>query len=139
MNTDDVVAIRALVDRYSDAANRCNTADMAATYAEDATLNALGNELSGRAAIQGAFDQTIPLMQVMNQVCSGGVVEVNGDRATARWNVTEFSKRHGKELIEMFLGNYEDEMIRTADGWRFSRRVLTRRLGARFEPAALKV
>lgn len=131
--TDDIIAIRALVDRYSDAANRMNAADMAAVYAEDGEVVAFGTSFKGRPAIEEVFGQTIGLMDMMNQVCSGAIIEVSGDTATARWNVTEYAKRKDLDQLDLFIGNYEDEMVRTADGWLFSRRVLTRRLQGRFE------
>lgn len=133
MSAEDILAIRALADRYSDAANRCDAKDMAAVYAEDAELVAFGNSFRGRAAIEDVFRGTIGLMEFMNQVCSGAVIAVDGDRATARWTVTEFAKRHDAEKLEMFMGKYEDELARGPDGWQFIRRTLSRRAQARFE------
>ena len=132
-NTADLVAIRALVDRYSDAANRMNAKDMAAVYMEDGEVVAFGTSYKGRAMIEDVFGQTIGLMAVMNQICSGGVIEVDGDSAKARWTVTEYAKRKDIDQLDLFLGNYEDEMVRTAEGWLFARRVLTRRLQGRFD------
>ena len=131
--TADILAIRALVDRYSDAANRLDPKGMAAVYAEDGEVVAFGNSFKGRETIEEVFGQTIGLMDVMNQVCSGAVIEVQGDKATARWNVTEYAKRKDLEQLDLFMGNYEDEMIRTEAGWRFQRRVLTRRMQGRFD------
>lgn len=131
--TDDLVAIRALVDRYSDAANRMDAQGMASVYAENGEVDAFGKVFTGRAAIEEVFGQTIGLMEVMNQICSGGVIDLDGDTATARWTVTEYAKRRGLEQVDLFLGNYEDELVRAPDGWLFARRVLTRRMQARFE------
>lgn len=134
MSTDDIIAIRGLADRYSDAANRANPADMAAVYVEDAQLVALDQPaVVGRAAIEKVFAYTIGLMEFMNQICSGAVIDVDGDCATARWTVTEFSKRRNGEKLEIFLGTYQDDLVRTPEGWRFARRVLSRRAQARFE------
>lgn len=131
--TADLLAIRMLADQYSDAANRMDAKAMAAVYAEDAVLISFGHRFEGRAAIEKVFGETIGLMQLMNQVCAGAVIAVNGDRATARWSVTEFAKRKAHDQLELFLGNYEDELVRTAEGWRFSKRVLSRRMQCRFE------
>ena len=131
--TDDIVAIRALADRYSDAANRLDTSAMADVYAIDGELVAFGNSFHGRDTIRKVFEDTIGLREVMNQVCSGAIIEVSSDRATARWNVTEFAKRRDLDKLDLFIGNYEDELVRTAEGWRFARRVLTRRAQARFD------
>ena len=132
-DTDDIVAIRSLVDRYSAAANRLDSSGMAAVYADDGELLALGNPLIGRPAIEAAFAQTMGKFDVMNQICSGGVIAIDADRATGHWTVTEFSKRTDFDRLELFLGNYDDELVRTPDGWRFARRVLTRRLQSRIE------
>ncbi len=131
--TADLLAIRMLADRYSEAANRMNARDMAAVYAEDGVLVSFGHSFEGRAAIEKVFGETIGLMEVMNQVCSAAVIEVDGDRATARWTVTEFAKRKAHDKLELFLGDYADELVRTEAGWQFSRRVLTRRMQCRFE------
>ena len=132
-DTDDIVAIRSLVDRYSAAANRLDSSGMAAVYTNDAELVAFGNSIAGRDAIEAVFAQTMGMFDVMNQICSGGVIAIDGDRATGHWTITELSKRSNFDKLEIFLGNYDDDLIRTPDGWRFARRVLSRRLQSRFE------
>ncbi len=133
MNTDDILAIRTLTDQYSAAANRLDAKAMAAVYAEDGEIEALGNRFSGRQAIEKVFAETMGVMQVMNQICSAGVIEVTGDRATAHWSIAEFAKRRNLDKLELFIGDYQDELVRTKEGWRFAKRVLTRRLQTRFE------
>lgn len=133
MKTDDILAIRTLVDRYSAAANRLDAKGMAAVYVEDGEVSAFGNSFKGRAEIERVFGQTIAMMEVMNQICSAGEIEIAGDRATAHWTVTEFAKRRELDKLELFLGDYNDELVRTPDGWRFAKRTLSRRLQTRFE------
>lgn len=116
-----------LADQYSDAANSMDAHGMAAVYAEDAVLISFEHRFEGRAAIEKMFGETISLMELMNQVCSGAVISIDVDRATARWTVTEFAKRKALDKLEMFIGNYDGELVRTPQGWRFSKRVLTRR------------
>lgn len=133
MEVTDILAIRSLADRYSDAANRMNTKDMAAVYTEDAELVAFGNSFKGRSAIEKVFESTFSEIEFMNQICSGAVIEVNGDRATSRWTVTEFNKRESRDRMELFLGNYEDELVRQNGQWLFARRILTRRVQVRID------
>jgi uncharacterized protein (TIGR02246 family) len=133
MNTKDIVAIRTLTDQYSAAANRLDAKAMAAVYAEDGEIDAQGNQFKGRQEIERVFAETMGIMQVMNQICSAGVIEVTGDRATAHWSVAEFAKRRNLDKLELFIGDYQDELIRTKEGWRFAKRVLTRRLQTRFD------
>ena len=113
-DTYDIVSIRSLLDRYSAAANRLDS-------------------IAGRDAIEAVFAQTMGMFDVMNPICSGGVIAIDGDHATGHWTITELSKRSNFDKLEIFLGNYDDDLIRTPDGWRFARRVLSRRLPSRFE------
>jgi ketosteroid isomerase-like protein len=133
MSTEHILAIRSLTEQYIAAANRLDAKGMAAVYAEDGEIIALGNRFSGRAAIEKVFVETMGIMDVMNQICSGGVIDVEGNRATAHWSVAEFAKRQGADKLEIFIGDYQDELIFTAEGWRFTKRVLTSRLRGRFE------
>jgi uncharacterized protein (TIGR02246 family) len=133
MSTEDIVAIRSLTDMYSAAANRLDAKAMAAAYAEDGEIDAQGNQFKGRQEIERVFAETMDMMQVMNQICSAGVIEVAGDRATAHWSIAEFAKRRNLDKLELFIGDYQDELIRTDEGWRFAKRVLTRRLQTRFD------
>ena len=131
MSAEDILAIRALADRYSDAANRLDPVGMAGVYAEDAELVAFNNSYKGRATIQKIFEGTCEMMAFINQACSGAVIEVDGDTATSRWTITEFTKRHDFDTLEMFLGTYEDELVRRKGEWLYSRRTLTRRARVR--------
>jgi uncharacterized protein (TIGR02246 family) len=133
MSTEDIVAIRTLTDMYSAAANRLDAKAMAAVYAEDGEIDAQGNLFKGRQEIERVFAETMGTMQVMNQICSAGVIEVTGDLATAHWSIAEFAKRRNLDKLELFIGDYQDELIRTDEGWRFAKRVLTRRLQTRFD------
>jgi hypothetical protein len=51
------------------------------------------------------------------------VINVTGNTATARSVIRELAKM--KDKLETFevLGFYNDKLIKTADGWRFSHRV----------------
>lgn len=134
MNAEDTLAIRMLIDQYSDAANRCSAEDMAAVYSEDGEVVPLGEKpIRGREALVEVFAYTIAQMEFMNQVCSGVVIEETETGATSRCTVTEFAKRRDKDKLDIFLGTYEDVLVRTEEGWRFARRVLSRRAQARFE------
>jgi len=127
------VAIRSLADLYSDAANRRDVKAMAAVYAEDGELVAFGQAYRGRGTIEQVFVETMERLEFVNQICGAGVLQVDGDRATSRWTVTEFTKRPDNEKLQLFLGTYEDELVRTPHGWRFARRMLSRRAQTRFE------
>jgi uncharacterized protein (TIGR02246 family) len=136
MQVQDRLEIQALVDRYSDAANRQDAEGMAAVYAEHGRLIAFGNEpYVGRDTIREIFRGSMAQVEYLTQVCAAGMVDIQGDRATARWTITEFAKHTTGDKLTFFLGTYEDVIIRTAEGWLFGERVLKRTAQARFEAA----
>ena len=48
---------------------------------------------------------------------SNPLIEVDGDRATARWHA--MLAVSAEEQAKLHVGVYDDRMVRTADGWRF--------------------
>ena len=48
---------------------------------------------------------------------SNPLIEVDGDRATARWHA--MLAVSAGEQAKLHVGVYDDRMVRTADGWRF--------------------
>lgn len=127
MSAEDILAVHDLANRYTDAANRTDIDGMIAVYAPDGELDAFGNVFKGHDALREAFVAGVGSMELMNQVCSSPLIRIDGDRATARWNITEFARKQGSETLDLFIGNYEDEMVRVPGGWLFARRRLTRR------------
>ena len=57
-----------------------------------------------------------------------GLVQVDGDRARARFPITEWARRKSDGRPIQFLGLYEDAAVRLDVGWRFSRRELIPRI-----------
>ncbi|MEO5597360.1 MAG: nuclear transport factor 2 family protein [Novosphingobium sp.] len=134
MQIQDQLEIQALVNRYSDAANRTHPEDMASVYAPHGRLIAFGNEpYEGRAKILEIFRSSMSRAQYISQICAAGIINVDGDRATGRWTVTEFAKLKDQDKLTFFLGTYEDIMVRTGEGWLFEQRILSRTGQARFE------
>jgi len=121
---NDDLAIRQLTAAYSDAVNRGQPSEMAATYADDGILSAFGApDIVGRDAIEKAFITMNSQYQWIFQMTHSGTIEIDGDEAWCRWWVSEQSlnvKGGGAE----FLGVYQDHVVRTEQGWRFGRRLL---------------
>jgi len=119
----DIEEINALAARYSDAVSRLDALAAAATYAEDGVLKGFDfPEIRGRAQIADVLGQTLVRLSFLSQQCTGGMPSVDGDRAVARWNVQEWNQITGEEKLSACFGIYEDELVRTAQGWRFARR-----------------
>jgi len=121
---NDSLAIRELADQYSNAANSLDAHGMAAVYVLEGELHAFGNVIRGRDAIEQSFLPVMQRFEFVNQVCSGAIIEIDGDRATSRWTVTEFNRRHGAAQLEMFLGTYDDRLVRLQGQWMYTYRSL---------------
>lgn len=127
----DEMAIRGLTAAYTDALNRCDIDDIAQVYDDDAVFTMMDRpSVHGREAILDVLRATVARYQFVMQLLHSGIVRLDGDRARARWQITEFQILKD-ETRRFIAGRYEDEYVRRADGWRFSRRTYTARyLGA---------
>jgi ketosteroid isomerase-like protein len=138
-------AIRALTAAYTDAINRAAIDDIAPVYDEHAVFTMMDRPgVVGRAAILEALRTTVARYHLVTQLLHSGVVQLDGDRARARWQVTEIQIPIDG-TPRFIAGRYEDEHVRRADGWKFARRTFTARYlgdidlssGARPDPPTL--
>ena len=123
---EDELAIRSLAAAYTDAVNRRDGEAMAAVYSEDGILHspAAGAPLQGIEKLRKRFKRLVEVeRELMMQLTHSGVVEIDGDRSTARWWFSEIKRPTGG-TFEMIFGVYQDEMVRTAAGWRFAKRTV---------------
>lgn len=120
-------AIRALTASYTDAINRFDIDDIAHVYDEDSVLTMMDRpSIVGRPAILDMLRATVARYQLVMQLLHSGVVQLDGDHARARWQITELQVTLEGEP-RFVAGRYEDELVRRARGWQFSRRTFTAR------------
>lgn len=118
---NDEAAIRALIDRYSDAVFRRDAADWGDCWAEDARWTLMGTEVAGRAAIVGLWSQAMAGFKFVAFFAQPGVIAVIGDSATGRvWTHEVLEAADG--TVSRPIGRYDDDYVRTAGGWRFAAR-----------------
>ncbi|MCV7282397.1 nuclear transport factor 2 family protein [Mycolicibacterium flavescens] len=121
----DVVAITHLAVAYAEAVSRGEIAEACQTYAVDGELHSPTTEPAiGRAAVTETIERTCADLEFVFQTVHQGMVTVDGDTARARFPITEWARRRSDSRPIQFLGVYDDECVRTADGWRFARRTL---------------
>jgi ketosteroid isomerase-like protein len=123
----DHFAIQQLINTYSFTASNGQTAEMAATYAEDGVWEVpdIGLKCEGHAAIKAAGEGVTSTIEYFVQLNSPAIIRVTGDRATAQSVIRECGKYKDKQVALEVLGLYDDELVRTADGWRFACRKFT--------------
>ncbi|WP_165186939.1 nuclear transport factor 2 family protein [Caulobacter soli] len=136
---EDERAIRRLTAVYGEAVGRLDAHAAASTYVEDGRVSILGRETVGRVAIEAGMRASFEAHALLQFAAHGGLIDIAGDRATARWSTVEFAVRHGSEDIHCILGRYEDDLVRQPDGWRFRRRVFTLASRARLAPDKLQL
>jgi ketosteroid isomerase-like protein len=123
----DELAIRNLTAAYTDGINRGDVDEAMRTYAEDSTFTMMDRPtVVGRPAITDVLRSTVARYQLITQLVHSGVVQVAGDRARARWQITELQVlADGSQRY--VVGRYEDEHARQPDGWRFTSRTFVAR------------
>lgn len=117
-------AIRDLVARYCHAIAERDDDAWLATWAQDAEWRVLGRTLQGREAILDFYRKLVAPVAWVVQHAHDGIVEIDGDAASGRWQITEHLQwRDGGGGFN--VGRYRDTYTRGDDGaWRFALRDL---------------
>jgi ketosteroid isomerase-like protein len=119
----DEIEINRLLAAYSHAVMRLDAAGSAAVYTEDGVLSAFsGPDVVGRVMIEKVLRKVYAPLRFLIQNCGSVVIAVDGDSARASSSVSEFVQYQDKDPLSCCFGNYDDELVRTAEGWRFARR-----------------
>ena len=121
----DEIAIQQTLNLYSEGASRADWNQVLSTFAPDGIweIPALTVRLQDRTAIQKVMADFVGQMAYFVQVNSPAIITIDRDRATARSIIRECGKYADRDEALEVLGRYEDELVRTSAGWKFSRRV----------------
>jgi len=121
----DRLAIRELIELYTDAVTRRDWDATGAVFADDAAWSIgppTNVALEGRRAIVAGLKGMVEPFDVFVQMTHSIVVELDGDRATARTIVHGFGRARDRSTGVFALGAYSDELVRDGDGWLFKSR-----------------
>jgi ketosteroid isomerase-like protein len=125
----DVIAIQNLAVSYAEAISRGEIDEAVQVYAPDGVLaSATTEDAVGHQAIADVLRATTGGLEFVFQTVHLGLVHVDGDRARARFPITEWARRASDGRPIQFLGLYEDDAVRLDIGWRFTRRQLFARI-----------
>ncbi|MBT4911416.1 MAG: nuclear transport factor 2 family protein [Hyphomicrobiales bacterium] len=124
----DKEEIRNLVEKYADAVCRRDEKDWSSTWHEDAVWD-LGSmpPVEGKKAIVELWVQAMSGFPFAGQLIQNGTVDVDGDKATGRWYITEHlqfaEKDDAGNPTGMFnIGVYQDRYVKENGEWLFSER-----------------
>ena len=88
-----------------------------------------GVPLRGHEQIRGYFARSFEHVASTAHMLSNVDVTIDGDRATAYSRVTAYHWTFGGEPVReadfVVLGSYDDELVRTDEGWRIATRVVS--------------
>jgi hypothetical protein len=118
--------IHDLVARFADLVNRKAMSEMQHLFTPDAVLDIPGFSVHivGRDAIITFLGDILSLWSGIVQAVHSGTVELvpntHPQEAKGRWYLSEFGV---KENVDTYVGGvYSDDYVRTASGFRFTRR-----------------
>ncbi len=122
----DRMAITDLTIEYTWALDRREFDRLHNVFLPDATFNVAGLPLTGIDAIIGKVSGSLNPLDDSQHLISNHQIQVDGDRATSRCYL---QAQHVRKAAEggpnfIFAGRYEDDLVRTAVGWRIAKRSL---------------
>lgn len=118
----DELAIRDLVARFTDTVNRRASGALGALFVPDGEWIVPGvPPTRGPDAVSALLEQLLGGFGFLVQLVHSGNVRIDGDRASARWYLSEVARDESNQGWS-FIGTYHDQLVRTADGWRFASR-----------------
>ena len=118
--------LRHLVSTYCDCVNRCDVANWAKTWAEDATWNPNGSEFVGRAAIVPAFEKVLGEIDWVVQSAPLMVFEVDEAQGTGTGRITVQERAKKRKIAKpiTMIATYHDQYVRRDGSWQFANRRL---------------
>jgi hypothetical protein len=95
-------------------------------FVEDVTGNYRGARVEGLQTIIEMCNNALDPLTSSQHLVSNQQVKINGDTATCRCYLQAQHTLEGTEDGDNYIvaGRYEDELIRTPDGWRITHRTL---------------
>jgi 3-phenylpropionate/cinnamic acid dioxygenase small subunit len=122
----DERAVIAVGLRYSRALDGRDWDEFLRCFTADARYGRAGHTVSGHTAIVTQAQKFLRRLDATQHVATNFEVRLDGDRARMRSYYIGTHMRRCEEKEEHFVlaGVYEDQMVRTSDGWRIEVREL---------------
>ena len=121
----DEIAIQQTINTYSEGVSRRDWNRVMTTFTPSASweVPSLGAVYRGHDAIRGAMAAFTGEMAYFVQMNAPALISINGELASARCTIREVGKFADRDEAIEFLGVYEDDLMHTMQGWKFTRRV----------------
>ncbi len=119
---EDRLAIIELTHRYCWALDSKQLDLLDTVFVQDAIAELRSAPLEGREAIRDRIGHALAPLDATQHTVTNHMVSIDGDRATSRCYLHSQHVRSGVEGGELYViaGRYEDELVRTPEGWRIT-------------------
>ena len=122
LNSDDIIEIQQHYARYNTAIDTGDGKGFAACFVPQGVFDSgMGDVIEGREGIAGFADQTHSAMPGMRHNVTNIVIEGDGSHAQGSAFLIGYLTDGGYKVI--VTGRYSDELTKTDDGWRFTKRI----------------
>ena len=121
LSSDDMIHILQLYSRYSTAIDTGDGAGFGACFVADGVFDSGIGVSEGQKAIGEFAIQTHSAMPGMRHNATNIIIEGEGQSATGSAFLIGYLVDGGYKVIT--TGRYTDELTKTNEGWRFSKRV----------------
>ena len=123
----DKVDIQETISLYHEGGSTADWDQVIATFVPDGIweVPALRIRSEGHAAIRETMTALMAPIEYLVQINAPAIIAVDGDSASARSLIRECAKFHGQSGVIDVVGQFNDELRRTPNGWRFSHRTFT--------------
>lgn len=121
---DDAAQIQMVINQFTESCSRRDWPTMLATYIPDGVweVPAMNIRVVGHEALQSTLEAFAVPMEYILQMNAPAVIVVGDGVATARSVMRENGKYKDLNEVLEVTGFYADEFVKTAKGWRFSKR-----------------
>ena len=131
----DKQRIRELQNHYSYSIDFGKYDNLDVMFTPNATYNFVTGSTDNIKTLKRTIRDALSPLTTSQHTNGNQWAEIEGDLAKAGCYFTVHMYKEGLADGEHFEmgGRYDDELIRTADGWRFSKRTITSHFSGRFE------
>ena len=122
---DDRAAIIAVLNRYADACDARDWGLFERVFTPQATGDyGPGHQRADRAAIIASIQSNLGGCGPTQHLLGNHDIDIEGDRATSACRIRAYHRGAGNaaDLFYECFGRYDDELVRTTDGWRIAHR-----------------
>jgi len=127
-NFADHLEIQQVINLYASAIDKHQWSALDGVFTDDAVANFIGiGVFEGRQAIADLIASVLTQCSATQHLIGNINVVVSGDTATATCYLSALHVGLGDYAAETLTvwGEYSDELVRTANGWRIAHRTLT--------------